>query len=266
MGDLFQRLERQRRGLSHLGGLLLTAMCVSLALVSATESGEGLQFQLEGRWPTIVGLVGLVLLFVLYQQKKHREFAALEARMRELAVREATLQARFSELSFLFDTSTQLQLRLDLKSMLELAAQRLVPCLDAHQSSIMLFDAEKGVLEVRAASGVSAEHVLGAKVAPGEGIAGHVYSTGETLVLTPEVMKKRFPSELKKARSIGSALCVPMRFRGKAIGVVSVTRTSGELFGESHARILESFAEHCAAAVLKTHHHQELLGRHDRAA
>jgi signal transduction protein with GAF and PtsI domain len=198
-------------------------------------------------------------------QHKHSQLAAMEARMRDLAVRGAALQARFGELSFLFDVSTQLQLRLDLPSMLDLAAQRLLSCLDATQSSIMLYDEGQGLLEVKAAAGVDLPLVRDAKVAPGEGIAGYAYAKGESLLLTPAMMKEKFPRHEKLGRNIVSGLSVPMRFRGEPIGVMNVTRTSGDSFDDTHVKMLETFADHCAVAVVKTHHHHEML-RHVKQA
>jgi transcriptional regulator with GAF, ATPase, and Fis domain len=264
MSEPFNSLDRQRGRLLSLGGLLLTVMCMALVTISWSQEGEG--FEIERRWPTLVGLAGLVVIFVLYAQHKHQQLAQVEGKLRDLAVREARLQARFSELAFLFDIGTQLQLRLDLQSMLELAAQRLVPCLDAHQCSIMLHNEQTGRLEVRAAAGVDAELVKDASMRSEGGIAGHVFTKGETLILSPTVMEQRFPDEIKHGRTIASGLCVPMRFRGTAIGVVCVSRTSGEPFGEIHARMLEAFADHCAATVVKTHHHHELLAQSRSAA
>jgi transcriptional regulator with GAF, ATPase, and Fis domain len=257
MASTYQTLERQRSRMVTVAGLLLTAVCATLVLVSWWSGVGG--FTIEARWPALVGLIGLVLIFILYGQKKHRELAQMEARLRDAAVREASLQARFMELSFLFDISTQLQLRLDLQSMLELATQRLVTCLDATQASIMLRDDQSGLLEVKAAAGVDTAMVSGAQVKPGEGIAGYVFQSGETLILDPEVMTSRFPDDVKRGRNIVSALCVPLRFRGNPIGVVSVTRTLGEPFAQLHAQMLEVFADHCAATVVKTQHHHEVL-------
>lgn len=264
MPEHFDTLNRQRGRLLWAGGLLLTVMCATLVLIVGVEDGG--HFNIGKRWPTLSSLIGLVLLFVLYVQHKHGQLAALETRLRDSAVREATAKARFTELSFLFDISTQLQLRLDLPSMLDLAVQRLLPCLDAHQASIMLHDEESGLLQVRATMGGDSALVRSGAVKPGEGIAGHVFASGETLVLDPEVIARRFPTEVKPGRTIVSGLCVPMRFRGNAIGVVNVSRASGEPFGEMHAKMLEAFAEHCAATVLKTHHHHELLKHVQRAA
>ncbi len=264
MSQGFEKVERQRNRIATLGGVVMAAMCGALILMS--WNGESATWNFGQRWPTLVGLVGLVLLFVLYNHYRFRQLAELETQLRDMAVREASLQARFGELSFLFDTSTQLQLRLDLQGMLDMAAQRLIPCLDAHQASIMLHDEATGMLEVKAASGVDTGLVLGGQVKPGEGVAGTVFSTGEALNLTPELMAKRFNEHRKQGRKIVGGLCVPMRFRGQPIGVVSVSRTTGEPFSDMHLKMLASFAEHCAATVLKTHHHHEMLKHVRRAA
>jgi GAF domain-containing protein len=79
-------------------------------------------------------------------------------------------------------------------------------------------------------------------------------------------MRARFPNEYKHGRAIVSGLCVPLRFRGTPIGVVSVARTSGEPFADMHVKILEAFAGHCAATVVKTNHHHELLRHVQHAA
>lgn len=260
----YRFLDSQRRLLSGLGGVLMVAMGLTLVLLSWWQSAEG--FNLRARWPSLVGLLGLVLVFVLYSQHKHRQLGEMERQLRDAAVREASMQARFTELAQLFDTSTQLQLRLDLSSMLELATRRLASCLDASQCSIMLYNPDSELLEVRAAGGVDAVLARGAKVEPGKGIAGHVFASNETLLLTPEVMAERFPDEIKHGRTIASALCVPLRFRGNSIGVVNVARTGGEPFGEVHARMLHAFGEACAATVVKTEHHQEVLRPMKQAA
>src|SRR5437899_2931924 len=100
MAVQLDQLDRQRRGIMWLVGLLLASFCGALLLT--TWSGDAPSIQLEQRWPSMVGLCGLIVLFVLYVQNKHRQLAALERKLRDVAVREATLQARFSELVFLF--------------------------------------------------------------------------------------------------------------------------------------------------------------------
>lgn len=259
MNQDFTSVERQRNLLLWLVGITLTATCAALVLVSWTSSGASLELDFARRWPTLVGLFGLVLIFVLYIQHKHQQLAAMETKMRDLVVRGAGLQARFGELSVLFDVTTQLQLRLDLPSMLDLAAQRLLSCLDATQSSIMLYDEAEGLLEVKAAAGVDLPLVRAGRVAPGEGIAGCAYANGESLLLTPKVMRERFAKYEKPGRSIVSGLSVPMRFHNTPIGVVNVTRMTGDSFDEDHVKMLEAFADHCAATVVKTHHHHEML-------
>ncbi len=257
MPQNFDQLQRRRGRALWLIGILMTAMCAVVVL--GTLAGDEPILEIEQRWPALVGLCGLVALFVLYVQHQHRQLSTLEARLRDVAVREAALQAHFSELSSLFDVSIQLQLRLDLQSMLELAAQRLLSCLDAQRASIMLFNEATGLLEVRAAAGVDAERAVNATLKPGEGVAGQTFTSGEVLNLTGEAIRQRFADPHDGRPSFSAALCVPMFFKGTPIGVVCVSREGGELFGDLHARMLVAFAEHCAATVVKTHHHYELL-------
>jgi len=261
-------IERQRGALWMLGIVLVTALCAALVLVSWTSSEAVIELgSLAERWPSLVGLAGLVLLFALYATMKQRELSRTQEQLQEVALREARLQARMGELAQLFDAGTQLQLRLDMDSMLELAVQRLVSCFEAHQASVMLHEPETDRLRVRATAGVDANMVAGSVEKPGAGIAGTVFATGEALLLDDAQMQQRFPGEIKPGRRIVSSLIVPMRFRGHCIGVLSVSRSHpAEPFSETHGQMLESFAEHCAATFVKIHHHQSLLGGVKRAA
>src|SRR5262249_44151067 len=108
--------------------------------------------------------------------------------------------------------------------------------------------------------------VKAAKVAPGEGIAGYAYAKCESLLLSPKMIKERFAQFEKHGRTIVSGLSVPMRFRGEPIGVMNVTRTTGDPFDETHVKMLETFADHCGATVVKTHHHHEMLKHVKQAA
>lgn len=261
-------IEKQRTSLWTMGIVLLGALCAALVVMSWTTLDAAAQQQvLRERWQALIGLSGLVLLFGLYATKKHRDLAKVQRTMQQYAVREASLRARLSELAFLFDTSTQLQLRLDLNGMLDLAAQRLLSCFEAHQSSIMLHNPQTGLLEVKAVSGKDSSLVAGSTAKPGEGIAGTIFTSGEGQLLTHAAMEERFPNEIKPGRDITSSVCVPMRFRGTTIGVVNISRTgSDEEFGPMHLAMLQSFAEHCAATITKTRHHQDLLNDVRKAA
>ena len=77
MNQLFASVDRQRNTLLWLGGVILTATCAALVLVSWTSSGASLELDISHRWPTLVGLFGLVLIFVLYMQHKHQQLAAM---------------------------------------------------------------------------------------------------------------------------------------------------------------------------------------------
>jgi len=85
--------------------------------------------------------------------------------------------------------------------------------------------------------------------------------------LNPQEMRAKFAQEVKLGRQIISALSVPLRFQGTTLGVFNVCRVGeGEEFTTFHARLLQSFAEHCAAAIVKHQHYRRVFGSDRKAA
>lgn len=261
-------VARSRRHLWIAGAVLLGALTVTVVSLSAALDDRGpFPPALANPATVMVGLCALVLVFVLYVFHRERELRSLEVRLQETLVREAALRERVAELSALFDAATQLAVKLDLRAMLGLAARRILACLDADQSSIMLYNPQRKTLEVRVTAGVDASLVEGAALETGQGIAGYVFSSGEPLVLNPQEMRARFAQEVKLGRHIASALSVPMRFQGTTLGVFNVCRVGdAEEFSPFHARLLMSFAEHCAAAIVKQQHYRRVFGTGRKAA
>ena len=193
MEQHLNRVARYRRHLWTAGAVLLGALTVTVVLLSSTPSGESsLSTSPSSQGTALVGLCTLVLVFVLYVFYRERELHTVEVQLQGVLVREAALRERIAELSALFDVTTQLAMKFDLHAMLGLAARRVLACLDADQSSIMLYNPNRKTLEVRVTAGVDASLVEGATLKPGEGIAGFVFSSGEALVINPPEMRARF--------------------------------------------------------------------------
>ncbi|MEK7330114.1 MAG: ATP-binding protein [Candidatus Eisenbacteria bacterium] len=201
-----------------------------------------------------------MIIFVLYASAKHRALNERESQLRLSAAREDALRERLAELSALLETTTEMAQSLDLSTMLELAARRIRACLEADHVSLMLLNPSSGLLEVKAASGLDAELAQLASVKPGEGIVGSVYVAAEPQVFGQEPVCARLSAELRLTRRACAAVCVPLRVKGSPIGLLNVVRTEeGESFAPSHLRTLQAFAEHLAAAFVKTFQYQRLL-------
>lgn len=125
-------------------------------------------------------------------------------------------------------------------------------CCDAFgcdRASLMLFDPESDMLEVRAVSGINVpEGVLGHRQPIGKGIAGWVAQRREPLLVTPSLPFIQ-GVELSKKEVCG-AMVVPIILRDELVGVINVsTRSKAIEFDADDMRALQAFAENVGAAI-----------------
>ena len=232
-------------------GLCATVPMLYLPLVGALNQYEpDAGPSNEQVYYALVGLAGLVVIFLLYLSLKQRELEG----MRETLARESqeteSARMRLLELSEMFHLSTTLNLQLRLPVVLEIIVRRVVSALRAQQASIMLFDPESGELETRAAYGLEAEFTRGARVKMGDGIAGRVAESGDVALLNRTTKDAEFAKHFKHDRNITSALSLPLRVGERCIGVLNVNRINHpEQFEDHHREILAMFAEHVAAVI-----------------
>jgi signal transduction histidine kinase len=221
---------------------------VIIALTVAVQLLEGrLGFStgsLTGLW-----LAGLVLAFCALIALKQFQLNRLRAAMDEEQNELEDMGTRLSEISEMFRVSTSLNLQLPLGVVLEIIVRRVVSTLGAQQASVMIYDAETGVLETRASYGLESEFARHAKRRIGEGIAGWVAEHKQAVLLGPD---DRGPlgQHYKTNRNITSALSLPIRVGDRLVGVLNVNRINHpEPFREHHRDILRMFAEHVGSVV-----------------
>ena len=251
--------ELMKDNINRRGWLLWAAtFAVVLALASAVtllfyplvrliQELGGARNSTEGYY-AIVGLAGLVLIFCLYVVLKQHELMktrdALE--LNERGRQEASV--RLSELSALFQVSTTLNLQLQLNVILEIIVRRVVSTLRAQHASIMIYNAEEGVLETRASYGLESEFARHARARMGEGIAGWVAQRKEAVLLNDS--HPQLGRHFKSDRNITSSLSLPLRLGDRVVGVLNVNRiNNSERFTEHHREMLRMFAEHVGAVI-----------------
>jgi transcriptional regulator with GAF, ATPase, and Fis domain len=125
-------------------------------------------------------------------------------------------------------------------------------CCDAFgcdQASLMLFDKDADVLEVRAVSGKHVpDGVLGHRQPVGKGIAGWVAQRREPLLITPSLPPIQ-GLELRK-KELSAAMVVPVILRDELVGVINVSaRAQSVEFDADDMRALQAFAENVGAAI-----------------
>jgi len=169
-------------------------------------------------------------------------------------------------LSALLEVSRVLNASFDLEKNLSRVMHVLVDFLEMERGSVFLFDQATKELKIVAAHGLTKEQIARGKYRIGEGIVGRVLERNSPMVI-PNVGEE--PLFLNKTGSrVGksgiSFLCVPITFKGKSIGVLSVDRIfkNKAITIDEDIRVLEVLASIIAQyAVLWEHYRESELER-----
>jgi len=123
-------------------------------------------------------------------------------------------------LTALHQTSIGLLARLDLSDLLSTVINHASQLYGAKHGNIYLFDEVRKVLVLEIGQGIFQERV-GARIKPGEGLAGKVFQTGEPLTITDyDNWQGRSPAIALK--SVSAIMGVPLKSRDRNIGVISL--------------------------------------------
>jgi signal transduction histidine kinase len=255
-GSLFTRDKLDRRAWSLLGLTFVVVIALAAAvpllylpqagLLSETQGGEPAQ----ERYLSILGLIGMVVIFCLYTALKQSELDAMRRLLEQEEREKANVGTRLSELSALFQLSTTLNLQLQLEDILEIVVRRVVSTLQAQQASIMILDPETSLLETRASYGLESEFARNARKKLGEGISGWVAERREAVQLDGGQGMGAFQSQHKGNRNITSALSLPLLVGERCVGVLNVNRINHpETFQDHHREVLQLFAEHVGSVI-----------------
>jgi GAF domain-containing protein len=162
-----------------------------------------------------------------------------------------SVQRRAEELGLLNEVGQALSSMLDLEQALTLVMERINSILKVEAGSLLLVDEEAGELVFQIALGQKSEQVKPLRLRIGQGIAGRVAETGQSLLIASV---GRGPGEATAvdvstdflARSV---LCVPMVARGETIGVIEVINKVDGTFTDDDRNLLISIANYAAVAI-----------------
>jgi GAF domain-containing protein len=121
----------------------------------------------------------------------------------------------------------------------------------AQACSIALLDAEEDNLVFTAAAGAGADEVVGLTVPVGQGIAGWVVSSGQTLEVTEVAQDPRFARDVAERTGYvpQAILAAPLETESRVVGVVEVLdRDAARPGSERDMVLLDFFARQAAVA------------------
>lgn len=171
-----------------------------------------------------------------------------QSRKRQATDRQA--QRRLSDLVLLREIGDTANSSADLQRLVDKVLDAMVLAMEVDIASLMLLDND-GLLRIRGARGLPAEVVAKARIAPGEGVAGHVLLGGEAVLIDDLARDGRFPlTEGAQRYNNSSLLSVPLRRRDRVIGVLNVNnKGSGETFTAVDQNLLTTIANQTALAI-----------------
>ncbi|MGQ9794524.1 MAG: GAF domain-containing protein [Anaerolineae bacterium] len=148
---------------------------------------------------------------------------------------------------------------LELEQVLTHILETLRQQMNAVASSVWLIDEQTGELVCHYATEPGKKAVLGWRLAPGQGIAGWVASTGHSL-LVPDV--RRDPRHFKAVDNqtglrIASMISVPLRIKERVIGVMEVMDKTPGRFTEADLKRVELLAIAASLAIQNAHLYRE---------
>ncbi|NOZ00374.1 MAG: diguanylate cyclase, partial [Deltaproteobacteria bacterium] len=168
------------------------------------------------------------------------------------------LQKRLEELTTLFEVGKALSSTLELDRVLRMIVDGITSLTGVRSCSIMLLDHSGQRLKIRSARGVPEEVVKTAVRELGEGISGKVAQTGKPIYLR-DVKEARGVSgcNSKRYRS-PSLICVPLKSRGRIIGVLNANDKAGGDFTPEDLNLVTLFANNAAVAIDNAAMHDQL--------
>src|SRR5205823_12448369 len=127
-----------------------------------------------------------------------------------------------------------------------------------NEFSVMLIDDATHELVIESAAGDAAAKARGARLHLGEGIAGAAAANGDTIYV-PDVQKdpRYLPSQGRRGR--GALLAVPLRSKGRVLGVMNLKRVRTDSFTAREMRLAEAVAAQAALSIANARLYQETL-------
>ncbi len=165
------------------------------------------------------------------------------------------------EIDFFEEVGRTLTSSMELNEILVAIMKKTKEMTGAEAWSVLLVDEETGDIVFERTDGKKTSKIEKYRLKMGEGIAGWVAQEG-TPVIVPDVSRdERFSSKLdKKTRfKTKSLMCVPIKSKGRVIGVLEVVnKITGEPFTKDDLNLLMRLIDQAALAIERTSLYQKM--------
>jgi Nif-specific regulatory protein len=149
----------------------------------------------------------------------------------------------------------------DLDKLLELIIASAARVMQAKAASLLLLDRKTNTLFFQVATGEKQKEVKEYRIKMGQGIAGHVAQSGQSLLIADVRTDPRWFKEISESIRFEtqSIACVPLKREGATIGVMQIIdKEDGRPLGQNDMQLLEEFASLAALALGHAQNIQEV--------
>jgi PAS domain S-box-containing protein len=187
----------------------------------------------------------------VYDGDQIRAILGVNVDITERVQAENALRRRNRELALLNRASRELNATLDPNQVLITVLEETRRLMDVVACSIWLIDPETDELVCRQITGPRSEAVRGWRLAPGQGLAGWVIQSGQSLIVPDAQSDARHYEDIDKQTGLKlcSILTVPLRGKQSTIGVLQVVDTARDRFQSSDLALLEPLAATATMAI-----------------
>jgi PAS domain S-box-containing protein len=160
---------------------------------------------------------------------------------------EVALVRRAEEMAALYQTSLEINAKLDISTLLQTILQRAATLLGTGMATLLLVKPDQPMLEAVAVYNRVATE-LGVIVQFGEGITGRIAETGEPMMINDyDHWSERVAPSTNEP--VGRILGVPLKQGNQVIGVINVFDKEAGTFEENEIQLLNLFANYAAIAI-----------------
>lgn len=140
------------------------------------------------------------------------------------------MQRTVEQLGAFNEIAKALTSTLEVGEVLQLVMQKVSALLKPRNWSLLLFDEKSGQLYFEIAVGDGAERLRGMRVAPGEGIAGAVFASGEPKLVHDVGSDPSYARRFEDVSGFAtrSVIAVPLKARGRTLGVMELVTGGGQ--------------------------------------
>jgi serine phosphatase RsbU (regulator of sigma subunit) len=173
----------------------------------------------------------------------------LEFRIKRLEAENERLKRAVEELSILNDVALAVSSTLALNEIVDLIVQKSVKHLRVEQGAVLLLDKQEEEAPLRTMIRRAQSDYSGIPYRLGDQITGWMLKNQQPLLVNDLATDGRFrvPDEASTMRSL---LCVPLRLKGRMLGVLSVfNKHGGDPFTEGDSRLLTIIAAQSAQVI-----------------